>query len=225
MVNIIVQTLDCVTLVGAGPVLQDQIDEATRLAPYLVAADGGAEMLLKYGKTPKKVIGDFDSIDKGILQKIPVGDRHHVAEQDSTDFEKCLARIRAPLVLGVGFLGARLDHQLAAMNALVRNPAGPCVLIGEDDILFHVPGDIALALEPGSRLSLFPLGPTGGRSRGLAWPIDGLELSPVGQIGTSNRVLEGDVRLSFDRPGMLVIVPRVALGAVVRSLAPGAHAR
>lgn len=225
MVDIIVQASECVTLVGAGPVNKADLKEALDLAPCLVAADGGAELLLNYGETPKKVIGDFDSIDREFLEKIPVSDRHHVAEQESTDFEKCLTRIRAPLILGLGFLGARLDHQLAAMNALVRNPGGPCLLIGDEDIVFHAPGELSLTLETDSRISLIPLRPVRGHSEGLHWPIKGLDFSPPGQIGISNRAIGGNVRLSFDGPGMLVILPRAALAEAVRALLAGVRAR
>ena len=225
MDDIIVQTPEIVTLVGASPAHKGDLSTALAYAPILVAADGGAEMVLNYGKTPKKIIGDFDSIDKAILAKIPVGDRHHVAEQDSTDFEKCLARIRAPLILGVGFLGNRLDHQMAAFNALVRNPGGPCILIGESDVVFHAPSALELTLAAGTRLSLFPMAPVSGRSKGLQWPIDGVDFAPAGRIGTSNRVVSGAVHLAFERRGMLVILPRAALGEAVRALAPAAPAR
>jgi thiamine pyrophosphokinase len=224
MSNIIVQTSKNVTLVGAGRAGKGILRAALVHAPYLVAADGGAELVLNYGKTPKKVIGDFDSIPKAVLAKIPVSRQHRIAEQDSTDFEKCLRSIRAPLILGVGFLGRRLDHQLAALSALVRNAASPCVLLGKKDVVFHLHGAMALDLEPGSRLSLFPLRAVRGTSQGLEWPIDGLEFAPGGRIGTSNRVLQGPVRLAFDGPGMLVILPRAALGTVVDAFGSAARA-
>ncbi len=218
MTDILVQTDEYVTLVGAGPVSKGQLGLATDHAPCVIAADGGAQMLRNYGMAPEKVIGDLDSIDKRILEKIPASAVHRVHEQDSTDFEKCLARIRAPLILGLGFLGRRLDHQLAALNALVRNPGGPCILIGSHDIVFHAGTEIALTLRRGSRVSIFPMAPVRGWSQGLAWPLDGLDLAPGGRIGTSNRVVEGPLRLGFERPGALVMLPRAALGAAVRAL-------
>lgn len=224
MANIIVQTSKNVTLVGAGQAGKGILRVALDHAPYLVAADGGAELVLNYGKTPKKVIGDFDSISKAVLARIPVSRQYRIAEQDSTDFEKCLRAIRAPLILGVGFLGRRLDHQLAALSALVRNAASPCVLLGKKDVVFHLHGAMALDLEPGSRLSLFPLRAVRGTSLGLEWPINGLEFAPDGRIGTSNRVLQGPVRLAFDGPGMLVILPRAALGPVVDAFGSAALA-
>jgi thiamine pyrophosphokinase len=47
-----------------------------------------------------------------------------------------------------------------------------------------------------------------------------VDFHPRGLIGTSNRVSMPEVRLSFDRPGMLVILPRARLGAAVAALAP-----
>ena len=70
----------------------------------------------------------------------------------------------------------------------------------------------------GTRLSLFPMAPVTGRSTGLRWPVDGIGLAPNGHVGTSNQALGGPVTLSFDGPGMLVILPLVALGQVVRIL-------
>ncbi len=218
MRDIIVQTSKNVTLVGAGQASKGQLSTALEFAPYLVAADGGAELALNYGMTPKKVIGDFDSIDKALLRNIPESRQFYLAEQDSTDFDKCLRHIDAPLILGVGFLGRRLDHQLAALNSLVRHDRQKCVLLGEDDLVLALKGPIELVLEPGSRLSLFPLQATQGTSAGLEWPIAGLKFAPGGPIGTSNRATNGLVRLEFFEPGMLLILPTQALRAVVASL-------
>ena len=72
----------------------------------------------------------------------------------------------------------------------------------------------------GDRLSLFPMGPVAGESDGLRWPIRGLAFAPHALIGTSNEVSAPDVRLWFDAPHMLVIVPRARLDAVLSALVP-----
>ena len=212
-----------VTLVGGGPVSQEDLCESLALAPYLVAADGGADLCLAAGVIPDLVIGDLDSVSPEALQTLGTDRIVHDPDQDTTDFEKCLARIESPLVLGLGFLGARIDHQLAAFSALVRRPGGSVVLIGGDDICLHAPPALALDLPAGMRLSLFPLARVSGTSRGLEWPIDGPAFAADGRIGTSNRVT-GAVRLSFSGAGMLLILPRAALGAVLQRLGP-AHVR
>src|SRR5690606_25526224 len=93
----------------------------------------------------------------------------------------------------------------------------PCILIGAVDICFAAPPELRLDLPPGSRLSLFPMARIRGRSEGLQWPIDEVRFAPAGEIGTSNAVT-GPVHLSFDAPGMLVILPRAGLPAAMAAL-------
>ncbi len=226
MAPILIDSPDIITLLGGGEVNAARLKDALNRAPRLVAADGGADVALEKGLTPEAVIGDFDSLSDVTKASLPPEVLHHVAEQDSTDFEKVLQRVRAPLLLAVGFLGRRLDHQLAALTALVTHAQQPCLLLGADDIAFAGPPDLSLDLPPGSRLSLYPLASVTGRSEGLEWPIDGLSFSPSTRIGTSNRVT-GPVRLRFDQPGMVVITPPEALGALLAGFAarPAAPAR
>ena len=83
---------------------------------------------------------------------------------------------------------------------------------------FAAPPRLALDLIAGEVLSLFPMARVTGRSTGLEWPIDDLDFAPDGRIGTSNRVAARRVELSFDAPGMLVILPRRRLDAAIRAL-------
>ena len=182
-----------------------------------MAADGGARVALDLGLVPEAVIGDFDSLPEIATERLMPETLFHVREQDSTDFEKCLSRIRSPLIFALGFTGGRIDHQLSVMNVLARFPSVRCLVLGSDDIVFHAPRALQLDLAVGSRLSLFPLAQVTGRSRGLEWPIDGISFTPGGRVGTSNRVA-GPVALEFDGDGMLVLTPREALAAVLHAL-------
>ena len=214
-----VQSRGGVTLVGAGEVSRESLDEALKYAPTLVAADGGANHAIAAGFRPEAVIGDLDSLDETALDVIGVSSIIEVEEQETTDFEKCLIRLRAPFVVAVGFLGGRLDHTLAAMSVMVRRVGPPTVLLGASDVVIALPRRIELDLPIGMRLSLFPMDQVTGRSNGLEWPIDGLVLSPTGRIGTSNRV-SGPVRIETENDGLLCLMPRAALGAVLAAL-PG----
>jgi len=219
MTTPIVHALEPITLIGGGDVGVDDLPLALARAPVLVAADGGADKALRAGHTPVAVIGDLDSLSDHARARLPAACLFAIDEQDSTDFDKALRHIQSPLVLAVGFLGGRIDHQLAAFNTLVHLANQPCILIGESEVVFHVPQKIKVELTVGDVVSLFPMARVRGRSRGLEWPIDGLEFSPDGRIGTSNRAL-GTVNLQVENRGLLMIAPRCALNAVMRALVP-----
>lgn len=224
----IVQSDAPVLLVGGGEVDQEVLAAALPGAATVVAADGGAAQVLALGRMPDAVYGDMDSLAPEVQRQLHPGVLRAIAEQNSTDFDKCLRHIEAPLVFGYGFLGHRLDHQLSAMTVLVNRPDRRCLLIGAQDIALLCPPDLSLDLPRGTRLSLYPMAPVKGRSEGLRWPIDGLEFAPAGTIGTSNEV-SGQVRLKMGAPSMLLILPVACLGALLAGLAaaPGgwpAHA-
>lgn len=158
-----------VVLVGASPVPVAAALETLPRSWPLLAADGGANVLLALGRRPELVIGDMDSaVD--LPADLP---RLHLSGQDDTDFQKCLARIKAPLIVGLGFLEGRLDHTLSALHALMGLPHDrPVMLIGDSDVMIRLRGDIGFATEAGQRVSVWPLGRQRFRgSTGLHWQI------------------------------------------------------
>ena len=222
MNEVIVQSTAGVTLAGGGGFSLKMLQSALVRAPRLVAADGGADRLLRFGQVPEAVIGDLDSVSTAARRRL--ADRlFTVPEQSTTDFDKALRAIAAPFVLGIGFLGGRLDHELAVLNTLARHPHRRCLLIGPRDVIFLAPRMLDLTLPAGSRLSLFPLGPVRGTSTGLRWPLQGHAFAPGGMIGTSNQVT-GPVQMTFDADLMLVILPRSAMAAALDAFATtGVH--
>lgn len=212
-----IQTSQPVTLIGGGDLSPGDLALALSHAPVLVAADGGAGAALRAGHVPDAVYGDFDSLSQTDRAAIPPERLHPIAEQDSTDFDKALRHVAAPLILAVGFLGARVDHQLAVLHSLAGPAASRCILIGAHEVIIALPPRIALPFAPGDVVSLFPMRPVQGRSTGLEWPIDGLQFAPGHQIGTSNRAL-GPVQLDTDGPGLLLIAPRRALDDIIQRL-------
>ena len=181
----IVSSLGAVTLVGGSQVRPGDLTTALSLAPTLVAADGGADCLLAEGLRPVAVIGDMDSLSaaaRAAFADVMV----EVAEQESTDFDKALRHIAAPLVLALGFTGGRFDHELAMLHGLLARPSQPCVAVGEESLVFLCPPRLTLDLRPGTVVSLFPMGQVGMASDGLVWPTRGIAFDPVTRIGTSN---------------------------------------
>ncbi|MEM8793459.1 MAG: thiamine diphosphokinase [Pseudomonadota bacterium] len=212
---------DPVTLVGGGALDEAMLAEAMALAPILIAADGAGERLAAMGHKPAAVIGDMDSTlnEPALRQTTEVV---ALDEQETTDFEKCLYTVAAPLYLAAGFTGGRIDHTLAVFDVMLRRPEQPVILIGEVEVLALIPANRRIELEVGvdARVSFVALSEAEGlESTGLEWPIGGLRMAMGRQVGTSNRAVEARIDFSFDRPGVLAILERPALPALLRALA------
>ena len=218
MAGTILQAGCGVTLVGGAELRPRLLQLALARAPRLVAADGGADRALAAGHVPELTVGDLDSLSAAGRGALADGSVHHIPEQETTDFDKVLRSVAAPFLLAVGFTGARLDHTLGAFNVLARHPDRRCVLLDAGDLCFLAPPEMALRLAPGTRLSLFPMGPVTGRSAGLHWPLEGIDFAPGAMTGLSNRVSAPEVRLSFSAPRMLVLLPLDALDAALAGL-------
>ncbi|MEM8592293.1 MAG: thiamine diphosphokinase [Pseudomonadota bacterium] len=214
MFRLIQSPHEAVTLVGAGDATIELLKIALTHAPVLVAADGGARLALEAGVMPRAVIGDFDS--SGDLD-LPKEVRIVQPDQNSTDFDKCLRAIDAPLFIGVGFLGGRLDHQLASLTTLLGDQR-PIVLISAHELAFIAPRDIEIELPDGSPCAFYPLIAARLTTCGVEYPLSDADVAPEGLISTSNSVSGGRVRIATDRHGVLVTLPIAALPAVLRAL-------
>ena len=217
MTSPIVHSSDPVALFGGGDADIEDVVAVQAMAKHFVAADGGAALAVSAGVTLDAVIGDFDSVSDDILAQIPKERHFPIAEQDSTDFDKALRHIEAPVVLAVGFLGGRIDHQLACLSVLARYPERPCILLGREECVVLCPPQVQLDMAVGAVVSLVPLGSVCGTSVGLRWPIDGLEFDLMSRVGTSNAA-EGPVSLTMERPAMALIVPRACLSQLMQAL-------
>ncbi|SEN20450.1 thiamine diphosphokinase [Loktanella fryxellensis] len=220
MIDWIVHTASPVTVLGGADIDDNQLSICLAAAPIVVAADGGADHALKAGLTPLAVIGDMDSASPAARVAF-ANVLHPVAEQDSTDFEKVLSRVDAPLIMAAGFLGGRLDHTLAVLGVLARRGAGHVVLISDSDACVLLPqGESAWDLPRGARAALLPLGLSRVTSRGLRWDLDDAAMAPDGLVSSSNQVGPGPVRFHVTGP-VLLTVPQAAWPGIVAGVPQG----
>ena len=185
---------EAAVLVGGGEVDGQQLRHWAQNHP-IIALDGGVDHVLAAGLTPVVVVGDMDSVAESSYQdELAAVPRLKITDQFSTDFEKALAAVKAPLILGFGLLGRRFDHSLATLHALAGPwPRGKVVVISPDDAMIFSRGEVVMTLPAMARVSVWPL--TRQRfvaSTGLEWPLTGMTLAAGQAIGTSNRVAKGD---------------------------------
>ena len=207
-----------ILLFGAAPIAGSLLSCLDHCQNWpVLAADGGLRTALSCGLRPQAVIGDMDSAND--LDQLPDDIRQiKLSGQDDTDFEKSLAMISAPLIIGIGFLDGRFDHSLAALDALARLPHDrPVLLVGGDDVLLRLRGDFEMTLPLASRFSVWPLGRQHFlRSHGLEWPLDDVTMALGKRTGTSNRVIGKPVSITAGAgDGYVVMAPFTAFDVML----------
>lgn len=212
----IVHGMDPITVVGGSSLDRSDLNKSLTIAPIIVAADGGVRHLTPSDPDPAAVIGDFDSLPEDAKNRY-AGKLHHISEQDTTDFEKVLQRVDAPLILALGFLGGRFDHSFSTLNVIARYSEKHVFLFGAEDLIFRAPPEIRLTLPIGTRLSLLPMGPAKAWTEGLKWDMDGMALAPDGVVSSSNEVAASNVRIRVEGP-VLLSTPKSLLDGLIASV-------
>src|SRR5664279_775409 len=90
-------------------------------ADFIVAADGGANLAVRYGIRPDVIIGDLDSINTSTRRSLSSSTLLHVARQDNTDLEKALDYLSACKTTDVTVMaatGKRIDFTLGNFAVL-----------------------------------------------------------------------------------------------------------
>jgi thiamine pyrophosphokinase len=179
-------------IVGGGTVDRELLRDLYLSGGHLIGADGGADEIVAAELMPEAIIGDFDSLvaPDGWLGRTRL---LRIPEQDTTDFEKALYSTSAPVTVALGMTGKRLDHTLAALDAVARYGAERViVLVDEADIAVALTGPFEFEVGEGERVSVHPLAPVRfKRSFGLKYPLDGIKLAPGERTGTSNEAPGG----------------------------------
>ena len=189
-------------------------------AETVIAADGGALALERWGITPQLVVGDLDSL--GFDQADELGKRGakvipFPAEKDQSDLELAMRyalETGADDIVLVGVFGGRLDHLLA--NAmLLADPAyrrrGVRAVYGQTQVrAVHANERVTIESPVGTIVTLLPVrsDAIGIRTQGLRYPLAVETLHFGRSRGLSNLVASLPAWVSVDQGVLLLIEHR-----------------
>jgi thiamine pyrophosphokinase len=186
-------------------------------ADLIIAADGGAGWLDAVGVAPHRLVGDLDSADPVLVDRLEsagVPLERHPADKDASDLELSLqaaTRAGADQIVVLGALGGALDHLLANVLLLDSGAAGNrevrLVHGSTSARLLAGPARAELHGPPGSRVSLLALGPAaeGVTTQGLRWPLADDRLEAGSSRGLANVVVAVPAGVSIAAGRLLVI--------------------
>ena len=198
-------------------------DDAGLLADagMVIAADSGAAWVAGHRAVPDLVIGDMDSIDPELLQRLTdqgAAVEAHASEKDASDAELAVGRAVAAgadeiVILG-GLRGERLDHELANL-LLLADPRWRGIDLriqraGTTVRCLNSGGRLELAGVAGDLVTLLPIGADakGITTEGMRYPLHDETLAAGQTRGLSNEVVEPPASVSLRRGTVLVIETR-----------------
>jgi thiamine pyrophosphokinase len=213
-----------VGLVASGDIADGDLRHLDDVA-LIVAADGGAVAVESGGRRVDLIVGDLDSVDDGLVERLASGGtrvERHPADKDASDTELALGAAIAAGADEVVILGAlggsRLDHELANLLLLadpdlaklrVRIVRGPTTVR-----VLHGPASLELTGPEGSIVTLLPIGGDvdGAGTSGLRWSLSGATLRIGRSRGLSNEITSLPASIRIGR-GTLLVVETHSTGA------------
>lgn len=192
-------------------------DDALKRYDYILAVDGALNHLSAAGIAPDAVTGDMDSVRDDILEEFrrQGGVVDHQPEQNSTDFEKAIRHCLRLKVLEadvIGYLGQRLDHQLAVWDVALRFSRRIRLRfldsIAESRIL-RQGGELTFFQRREHLCSVIPLLPCSGVTlKGFRWPLENAVMRLGTRISCSNEINEDSASVSVTSGALLIVLHR-----------------
>lgn len=188
-----------------------------KASAVVIAADGAANWMGEKGLKPQYIVGDGDSVS--LTHPHPNAEEIYSADQNTTDFEKCIQfaqekRLLPSLILG--FNGGEIDHVLGNVQSLLKKSEGVSLFFvdsyykrGSTGIKIGLPlskGSYRMAIQINATVSILPFCFCQITSKGLIWELTDQTLTQDGLLSIRNRASKKEVELQVKEGKALVIV-------------------
>ena len=180
-------------------------------------ADGGANFAFKYGKMPEVIVGDLDSIEKGVLEyyeKKNVLMKKFPKDKDFTDFELILEEISKieknrnylKKIFVVGGLGKRIDMTLS--NLFMMEKYKNLVFLQENEQIFYVEKPFVLKNKKECEFSIIPISEKVEKLtlKGFKFETDKIDVKRESSRLVSNVILENEASVEFENGKLIIIL-------------------
>ncbi|HNX77167.1 MAG TPA: thiamine diphosphokinase [Candidatus Rifleibacterium sp.] len=177
------------------------------------AADGGANIALKYGICPSVVMGDMDSITSVNRRKLEKCSKFIVypAEKEKSDGQLLLEFVIAQGYTDIHIFaatGGRIDQAFFNLHLLSDKPQ--CRVFTRTEEIFPVPSGSVISQRNGCRASLLPLTSTvkGLSLEGFRYNLESTDITSSSTLTLSNVIIAARAKVSYDDGNLLMVVTR-----------------
>jgi len=176
-------------------------------AERIICCDGSAENLLKAGIIPEAIVGDMDTLKKGIARRF--SDRvYRDKSQETNDLTKavkwCVKRGFTEIII-LGATGKREDHTIGNISLLAEYAKDAnVVMVTDTGILRPFLESCNVLSYPGQQVSIFSIDPGNEiTSKGLKFPLKNRKI-PNWWVATLNEAVGKYFSLEFNGGPVIV---------------------
>lgn len=182
---------------------------------FIIAADKGSECLYNYNIVPDVLLGDFDSINRGVLNNVKAQVKEILQfppEKDYTDTEiainEAIKRGAREIYL-FGALGSRMDHSLGNIGLLLTSKKKGVVLkiIDDNNKIYLGENNMTLYGELGENISFHALSDIvkNFNIKGAKYNLEGYNMNLLDPRAICNEFMDRPIEISFDEGELLVL--------------------
>jgi thiamine pyrophosphokinase len=181
----------------------------------IIAIDGGFKRCLELNLSPHILIGDLDSLDAALLDKILPGCEKiiHPAQKDETDTQLAVqycVEHKVPEIFVCNDLGGRFDHSLALVQNLLQAHRNglKASIVSSSQILQILDSRHTFTYPVNTIISLISITEKTDfiSSKGLAYPLNNLTLYNWQSRGISNHSTESIQTIEIAEGTALAII-------------------
>ena len=196
---------------------QEFMDKLISENTVCFCADGGANFAFKYGKMPEVIVGDLDSIEKGVLEyyeKKNVLMKKFPKDKDFTDFELILEEISKieknrnylKKIFVVGGLGKRIDMTLSNLFLIEKHKN--LVFLEENEEIFYAEKPFALENKKGYGFSIIPISEKVEKLtlKGFKFETDKIDVKRESSRLVSNVICQNEANVEFAKGKLIIIL-------------------
>lgn len=189
----------------------------------VICVDGALHVLDRLSILPDYIVGDYDTVDAGLIDRyrqearegrIQTQIRTFCPEKDSTDTHIAISlaiECNAGMICILGATGTRADHMLANIHMLMLPLSAkvPAYIVDEHNKMYLIdqPCKIEKSSLYGPYISLIPLGGDilNVTLKGFKYETDQVDFLMGDSLGVSNELLEETGSIEYEQGVFLVI--------------------
>ena len=185
------------------------------LCDFVIGADKGNECLIKYDIKPDLSLGDFDSIDKEVLDTVDSSGAQVLKfppEKDYTDTEiavmEALKRGAKKIYL-LGGTGTRVDHTLGNIGLILttKKKGAQLIMVDDNNEFYLAQSNMEIKGTYGNNISFHALSDTvrNFKIQGAKYNLDGYDMNLLDPRAICNEFVDTPIKISFDSGELLII--------------------